>query len=152
MKKPEYIQTREHPSFHEIRRFLEHEIARTLPGFYPEWDAGAIDSCTIKICPEGYEYRLMPCLWNFATNFFALKSLCALGLDTPCHTFGDIASEKFGLIPIESIRRYGETHKNQILNWLASTPYNNTLLSNTYAARLERAFAAAARGHNGGAI
>jgi hypothetical protein len=56
---------------------------------------------------------------------------------------GDIANGKFGLIPTESIRRYGETHKNQILDWLAAGRYCNTIINDTYVTRLKMAAAAA---------
>jgi hypothetical protein len=142
----------EHPTFYEICRFLEHEIARTLPEIYPEWDEGVIAGCTIRICSTDSEYRLMPYLWNLAVDLFALKALHELDLDTPCHTVGDIANGKLGLIPTESIRRYGESHKNQILNWLASRQYDNTIVNNTYVERLKMAFSAAAKKHDGGGI
>jgi hypothetical protein len=141
----------EHPTIREICRFLEHEIARTLPEIYPEWADGAINECEIKICSTGLEYRLMPRLWNFSIEYFAFLALFKLGLDIPCHTMGDIADGKMGLIPIESIRRYGATHKHQILTWLASGQNSNIIVDKKSVARLEKVFDALAKRYDGGA-
>jgi hypothetical protein len=142
----------EYPTFQETRRFLEHEVARVLPEHLPNWDEVLIDECSIHIYSIGSEHRLTVHLFNFFVDFFALRALHSLDLDTPCHTMGDIADGKFGLIPTESIRRYGETHKNQILNWLASKQYKNSILSKTGAERLERILTTAAKMSNGGTV
>jgi hypothetical protein len=138
----------EHPTFREICRFLEHMIARTLPDICPDWYVGEIEACIIKIEPAASGWRLITPLYNSILDHYALIVLRKLDFDTPCSTAGDIVDGKLGSMPTESIRRYGKTHKNQILDWLASTQYCNTIINADYVERVRNI--AAGRGHDGG--
>jgi hypothetical protein len=147
----EYVQRfQEHPTFHETCRFLEHEIARTLPRIYPDWYNASIACGLVRICriDSSYDYFLTPDLWSPTVDIYAQLALHKLDFDTPCHTAGDIADGKLNVISAESIRQYGKSHKNQILEWLSAKQFDRMFVNEGLVARVK----AVARGHNGGGV
>jgi hypothetical protein len=138
----------EHPTFRETCEFLKHEIARVLPRIYPDLYNAPIAGGFIHISQyDSGQYILMPDLFNPVADIYTQLALHKLDVDTPCHTTGDIANGKLNLIPADSIERYGKSHKNQILEWLAAKQYDNMFVNKDL---IERAKRAASRGHDGG--
>ncbi|MDR1176075.1 MAG: hypothetical protein LBK83_11475 [Treponema sp.] len=93
-------------------------------------------------------YILMADLFNPVADIYVLKALHKLDVDVPCYTVGDIVNEKLNVISADSLERYGESHKNQILEWLAVGHYDNMFVNEDLIERVKRA---AGRWHDGGA-
>jgi hypothetical protein len=144
------LSLQEHPTFWEICRFLKHEVARILPDIYPGLYTAPIAGGFVhmSLFDSGPDYIFTADLFNPAADIYTLIALHKLDVDVPCHTAGDIVNGKLNIISVESIRQYGESHKNQILEWLAAGQYDPMFTNEDLLERVKRA---ASRKHDGGA-
>jgi hypothetical protein len=139
----------EHPTSRETCGFIKHEVARILPHIYPDLYNGPIAGGFIRMSRlDDSHYILMADLFNPVADIYVLKALHKLDVDVPCYTVGDIVNEKLNVISADSLERYGESHKNQILEWLAVGHYDNMFVNEDLIERVKRA---AGRWHDGGA-
>jgi hypothetical protein len=135
------LSLQEHPTFWETCRFLTHEVARILPRIYPGLYTAPIAGGLVRMTrfDSGPDYILVADLFNPVADIYTLIALHKLDVDVPCHTVGDMLNGKLNVLSAESINRYGESHKNQILEWLAAGQYTRMFTKEDLVARVKKA-------------
>jgi hypothetical protein len=121
----------EHPTVNDTLRFMEHEIARTLPRDFGAWEH-SVFGCDISIslgCPE---FHIRPVLLSIALDFKVMGALIKMGVDVPCKTIGDAVEGKFGIIPPLSVEQFKNKNKERILEFLEAKNYNSFITNDTF--------------------